>query len=123
LPYARMMLRRLNAGREAGLTAMAEGADLSCLRLPGEIALARRLADWPIAVEEALRKADGFYLASFLHDLSLLFFHQFNEWRPVSSDYLREAAAPARVALLAAVDTILDGGMAILGVDRVKEYD
>ncbi|WP_334128959.1 DALR anticodon-binding domain-containing protein [Sneathiella sp.] len=122
LPYARMLLRRLAAGREAGIKAIEEGADLSRLRLPGEISLARRLADWPLAVEETLRKADGYYLASFLHDLSLLFFRQFETLRPVSSDYLQGAAGEARIALFAAVETILDGGMTVLGVDMVKEY-
>ncbi|MAL80179.1 MAG: hypothetical protein CMN55_13905 [Sneathiella sp.] len=123
IPYARMMLARLNATWAAGERAILEGADLSFLNGGEERALMRRLADWPLAVEETLRKQDGFYLASFLQDLSLLFFRLFETERPISSDYLGGGAeTPARRVLLGALDAILDGGMTSLGVDMVKEY-
>ncbi|MDF2367285.1 DALR anticodon-binding domain-containing protein [Sneathiella sp.] len=123
IPYARLMLQRLGATAEAAETGMSDGVDMSVLKLPEEVALARLLSDWPLALERSMRKRDAFYLASFLQALSLLFFKLNKRVHPVSSNYLTaEAERPARLCLLGALDVILIGGVRLLGVDAVKEY-
>jgi arginyl-tRNA synthetase len=123
IPYARLMLERLGATAEAAQTGLSDGVDMSVLKLPEEVALARCLSDWPLALERAMRKRDAFYLASFLQALSLLFFQLKERVHPISSNYLTtEMERPARFCLLGALDRILIGGRDLLGVDAVKEY-
>ncbi len=123
IPYARMILQRLGVGENQAKAGANNGVDMSVLKLPVEMELARALCGWPPAVAACLRKGDSFYLASFLETLSLLFFRLFEGVHPVSSAYLTETAeGPARFALLGALDKILDGGTTVLGVERVKEY-
>ncbi|MCF8468634.1 MAG: hypothetical protein K9G33_14635, partial [Sneathiella sp.] len=81
------------------------------------------LSGWPVAVDRASRKADVFYLVSFLEEVSLLFFRAFETVRPLSSDYLIEPGkGQARLVLLEAVEQILSGGLKVLGLTNVKEY-
>ncbi len=122
IPYARLILHRMGATAEEAKAGVSDGVDMSVLRLPEEVALARRLSDWPLALERSLRKGDAFYLASFLQELSLLFFKLIERVHPISSNYLTaEAERPARVCLLGALDEILLGGVTLLGGDAVKE--
>ncbi|WP_288900646.1 DALR anticodon-binding domain-containing protein [uncultured Sneathiella sp.] len=123
IPYARLMLHRLGATAEEAKAGISDGVDMSVLKLPEEVALARRISDWPLALERAVRKRDAFYLASFLQELSLLFFRLNKRVHLISSTYLTaEAERSARVGLLGALDVILIGGVTLLGVDTVKEY-
>ena len=123
IPYARLMLQRLGATAEAAETGVSDGVDMSVLVLPEEVMLARQLNDWPLALEQALGKRDAFYLASFLQELSLLFFRLVERVHPISSNYLMaEAEGSARHCLLGALDRILSGGVGLLGVDTVREY-
>lgn len=123
IPYARLLLERLGATAEEAKAEVNDGVEMSVLELPEERALARYLNDWPLALEQALRKGDAFYLASFLQELSLLFFRLVERVHPISSNYLTtEAERPARLCLLGALDRILISGVRLLGVDAVKEY-
>jgi arginyl-tRNA synthetase len=123
IPYARLMLARLGTTAEKAKAVVNDGVDMSGLALPEERALARYLNDWPLALEQALRKGDAFYLASFLQELSLLFFRLVERVHPISSNYLTtETERPARLCLLGALDRILISGVRLLGVDAVKEY-
>ena len=118
IPYACMMLDKIMVKTE-----IQNGVDMSVLKLPIEVELARVISGWPLAVERTLKKRDGFYLVSFLHELSLLFFRHFDRVHPISSNYLTEAPEqPARLALLSALGALLNGGAILLGVDTVKEY-
>tara|TARA_R110000772_G_scaffold114545_3_gene219087 strand:+ start:257 stop:1282 length:1026 start_codon:yes stop_codon:yes gene_type:complete len=123
IPYARMMLGRLGATSEQTKAEAKNGVDMSILTLPEEVTLARGLCSGPLAVERALKAADGFHLAAHLQELSLLFFRLFDIVHPVSSTYLTLLEArPARLQLLGALDAVINDGVRVLGVDMVKEY-
>ena len=123
IPYARMMLGRLGATSEQAKAEAKNGVDMSILTLPEEVTLARGLCSGPLAVERALKAADGFHLAAHLQELSLLFFRLFDIVHPVSSTYLTLLEArPARLQLLGALDAVINDGVRVLGVDMVKEY-
>ena len=119
IPYMRMML----ATSEQTKAEAKNGVDMSILTLPEEVTLARGLCSGPLAVERALKAADGFHLAAHLQELSLLFFRLFDIVHPVSSTYLTLLEArPARLQLLGALDAVINDGVRVLGVDMVKEY-
>ncbi|MZR30860.1 DALR anticodon-binding domain-containing protein [Sneathiella litorea] len=123
IPYARLMLARFMTAMEEAKSELGEGVDMSVLKLPEEVALARRMNDWPLALERTVLKRDCFYLASFLQELSLLFFKLVERVHPISSGYLTtRAERSARHVLLVALETIIIGGVTLLGVDSVKEY-
>ncbi|TNE36482.1 MAG: hypothetical protein EP348_06990 [Alphaproteobacteria bacterium] len=122
IPFAKGRIAALLKGKEAGDSGAEETQ--GALTWPEEIALARKMCDWPLAVEEALSKGDVFYLTSFLHGLSLLFFALLDRAHPVSTDYLAEpGVACARLKLLKSTETLLSGGMELLQIHNLKEYE
>ncbi len=123
IPYARQMAQKLTAGVEAG-EGEGQAPDLSVLEGTVELKLTKLLCHWPLAVEQSLKKQDVFYLTSFLHDISLLFFQLVEAVRPISSDYLHEhGKRTARLYLLKSVDTVLTGALDILGISAKKEFE
>jgi len=91
----------------------------SCL----EIALAKLLCQWPLAVRRSLIEGDAMHLISFLQEITLLFFRLYQQVGLQSSDYLVDKEhKKARQLLLTAVKAQLCSGLDILDVDRAEEF-
>ncbi|MTJ05729.1 MAG: arginine--tRNA ligase [Sediminimonas qiaohouensis] len=114
--------------REAGLNvddAALAGADLSGLTHPSEMAVARKLAEWPRMVEIAGRTNEPHRIAFYLYDLASEFHSLWN--RGNEEPALRfvqdgdEATTRSKMALARAVTVVISAGLGILGVTPVEE--
>ncbi len=111
-------------GLDSSASALARG-DLSLLVDPGEIRLIKLLAQYPRVIEAAANAHEPHRIAFFLHDLaSDLHSHWTRgkdqpQLRFVNEE--RRDLTIARLALVAAVTSILAAGLAILGVHAPDE--
>ncbi|MFL1460615.1 arginine--tRNA ligase [Roseococcus sp. DSY-14] len=116
---ARSVLRA--AGEPAGLAE----ADLSPLRDPAELALIRRIAAWPRVVEGAAAAREPHRVAFFLSDLAGDFHLLWNKGREDAALRFIQEADPAgtraRLALVAALATVIRSGLGVMGVTPVEE--
>ncbi|GAB4179219.1 MAG: arginine--tRNA ligase [Rhodocyclaceae bacterium] len=91
----------------------ARGFDPGALATARELALCRRLADFPDTVEEAARSLAPHAIAFYLRDLAAEFHAWYNAERILVED---EAVRGARLALSLAVKSVLASGLRLLGV-------
>jgi arginyl-tRNA synthetase len=118
----------LARAREAGLATHDAGlasADLSLLGGAGELALARKLAEWPRQVEAAAGSNEPHRIAFYLYDLASSF-HSLQHQGKVDPElrFLREDApdvSRARLALVRATQIVIATGLGILGVAPMDE--
>ncbi len=96
-------------GAEADFTA----ADLSGLTAPSEVALMRKLADYPDMLTSAAAELAPHDLAFYLRDLAAAFHTYYAAERFLVDD---PVLARARMALLAATAQVLRNALAVLGV-------
>jgi arginyl-tRNA synthetase len=98
-----------------------EKADLSALRDPGEIDLARRLAGFPRLINAAASAHEPHRIAFYLYDLASALHAQWT--RGNDSPHLRfiqsndGVVTSARLALIAATKTVIKSGLQVLGVE------
>jgi arginyl-tRNA synthetase len=98
-----------------------EKADLSILTDEGEIALIKKLADFPKLIDGAARSHEPHRLAFYLYDLASALHGQWT--RGNDSPHLRfiqsndGVATTARLALIAATKQVITSGLKILGVE------
>jgi arginyl-tRNA synthetase len=91
----------------------------------GEIALIRRMAEWPRVVESAAEAHEPHRVAFYLYDLASAFHAQWN--RGNENEGLRFIASgdgeltAARLALVRAVATVIASGLGVMGVAPVEE--
>lgn len=111
--------------RAAEARGLEPGENLDSLADPAEMAVLRRLAAWPRLVEGAAEAREPHRIAFFLYDLASDFHMLWNRGRDDAAlRFLQEdhqAETRARVALVAAVATVLRSGMWVLGVTAVEE--
>ena len=111
--------------RAAGEPADLAGADLSPLTDPAELALIRRIASWPRVVEGAAAAREPHRIAFFLSDLAGDFHLLWNKGREDTSLRFIQEADPAgtraRLALVAALATVIRSGLGVMGVTPVEE--
>jgi arginyl-tRNA synthetase len=99
-------------------------ADLGVLDHPAELALIRRLADWPRQVELAARTHEPHRIAGYLADLASDLHGHWNRGndepglRFVQDD---PATGAAKLALARGISVVICAGLAILGVDPVED--
>jgi arginyl-tRNA synthetase len=111
-------------GMDAGPAALS-GADLGLLAHPTQIALMRRMAEWPRLVEQAAGAQEPHRVAFFLYDLAAEFHAHYNLAREEPA--LRvlqdgdEAGNRARLALMDAVSVVIATGLGILGVTPAED--
>jgi arginyl-tRNA synthetase len=86
---------------------------LSSLRLPEELALVKRLVEFPDLVAGAARTREPHRLAYWLHELAGLFHPYYKAHRILQPD--RDLML-ARLALCTAVGDVLRNGLDLLGV-------
>ncbi|CBS88982.1 arginine--tRNA ligase [Azospirillum lipoferum] len=105
--------------------ALAAAANLARLDAEEEMALAKRMATWPRVVEAAAEAHEPHRIAFFLYDLASDFHALWNRGRDDTSlRFLIEGDAElttARLALIAAVATVIASGLAVMGVEPVEE--
>jgi arginyl-tRNA synthetase len=100
-------------------------ADLSSLAAPEELALIRRLVNWPRLVEQAAEAREPHRIAFYLYELAGDFHALWNAGRDdaalrfLQADHPAETAA--RLVLVAATATVIRSGLAICGVTPVEE--
>ena len=123
--------RTYSAFRRAAEEALAPGADeltsadLSLLDDPGEIALMRRLAEWPRLIETAAAHHEPHRLTFYLYDLASDFNAQWNRGQDEPSLRFVQAdnteLGKARLALVMSVRVVISAGLGILGVTPMSE--
>ncbi|MCM8736418.1 arginine--tRNA ligase [Azospirillum sp. A1-3] len=105
--------------------ALAASANLARLDAEEEMALAKRMATWPRVVEAAAEAHEPHRIAFFLYDLASDFHALWNRGRDDASlRFLIEGDAElttARLALIAAVATVIASGLKVMGVEPVEE--
>ena len=99
--------------------------DFSLLTDPGELALIRRIAAWPRAVEQAAAARQPHRIAFFLHELASEFHTHWNKGKD-SPDlrFIMEnngLLSHARLGLVRALILVMASGLAMLGVSSPDE--
>ncbi|MBU2360270.1 MAG: arginine--tRNA ligase, partial [Alphaproteobacteria bacterium] len=118
----------LRKAGEAGIDvddATLAGADLSGLTHPAELAIARKVAEWPRMVEIAAKGHEPHKIAFYLYDLAS---DLHGLWNLGNSDtslrFLQDgdnATSQSKIALIRAVQVVIAAGLGILGVTPVQE--
>ncbi|MBK1635958.1 arginine--tRNA ligase [Rhodovulum adriaticum] len=118
----------LRKAREAGIAvddATLAGADLGDTTHEAELAVAKKLAEWPRLVEIAARSHEPHRIAFYLYDLASEFHALWNRGNDTPAlRFLQEgdaAASTAKIALARAVAVVISAGLGILGVEPVEE--
>lgn len=118
----------LRKGREAGLDlddATLAAADLGRLGHEAELAVARKIAEWPRLVEIAARTHEPHRIAFYLYELASDFHALWNRGNDDAAlRFLQEgdvATTQAKIALIRAVAVVISGGLGILGVAPLDE--
>jgi len=113
---------------EAGIavdTATLAAADLSRLSHDAEIALARKVAEWPRLVEIAARGHEPHRIAFYLYELASDLHGLWNRGNDDQSlRFFQEgdsATTQAKIALIQSVAVVISGGLGILGVTPAEE--
>ncbi len=125
--HARVMsvMRRAEAAGIATDAATLGAADLGLITHESELAVARKLAEWPRLVEVAARTHEPHRVAFYLYELAGDFHALWNrgndlpELRFVQPD--DAATSQAKMALARAVCVVISSGLGILGVTPAQE--
>jgi arginyl-tRNA synthetase len=106
---------------DAALAAVA----LDSLAAEAELALIRRLAQWPRTVEAASQAREPHRIAFFLYDLAADFHMLWNRGKDDATLRFLQPDRPtetlARLALVAATAVVIRSGLAVMGVTPVEE--
>ena len=101
------------------------GADLSGLSHEAELAVARKIAEWPRLVEIAARTHEPHRVAFYLYDLASEFHALWNRGHDDPTlRFLQDdqpATSRSKIALARAVTVVISTGLGILGVVPVEE--
>jgi arginyl-tRNA synthetase len=118
----------LRKASEAGIAvddATLAGADLSGLTHEAELAVARKIAEWPRLVEIAGRTNEPHRVAFYLYDLASDLHALWNRGNDDASlRFIQEgdaATSQAKIALARAVTVVISAGLGILGVTPAEE--
>jgi arginyl-tRNA synthetase len=91
---------------------------------PAELAVIRKLAEWPRLVEIAAKGNEPHRVAFYLYELASDFHGLWNRGNDDDSlRFLQEdtASSAAKIALVRAVGVVISAGLGILGVTPVEE--
>ncbi len=112
------------AGIDVSDTALA-GADLALVEHEAELALIRKLAEWPRIVELAARTQEPHRVAVYLSELAAEFHGLWNRGNDLPAlRFVQEgdpATTKAKIALARATGVVIRAGLGILGVTPVEE--
>ena len=108
-----------------GVAVAPHDADLSRLTDRGELAVIRRMAEWPRLVETAAQHHEPHRVTFYLYDLASEFNAQWNRGQDDPSLRFVQPDDPdltnARLAMVMAVRVVLSAGLGILGVTPMTE--
>lgn len=116
-----------NAGEQspAAMKAYEEGkADLKVLSDEAELAVLKKMAYWPVVVEQAAHACEPHRIAFYLQELAAAFHGLWNlgndreSLRFIVAD---DAVTTARLAFVGAIATVLSSGLRVLGVEPLEE--
>ncbi|MDD9727359.1 arginine--tRNA ligase [Roseovarius sp. SK2] len=118
----------MRKAREAGIdvddTTLA-GADLSVLQDTAQLAVAKKIAEWPRLVEIAGRTNEPHRVAFYLYDLASDLHSLWNRGNDLPAlrflDETDIAGSQAKIALARAVTVVISAGLGILGVTPAEE--
>ncbi len=117
-------LRKAAQGLDVSDAALAQ-ADLSHIAHPAEIALARKLAEWPRLVEVASAAGEPHRVALYLSELAAEFHGLWNRGNEDPALRFVQEDAPeatlAKIALVRACAVVISSALAILGVTPAEE--
>ena len=112
-------------GAEAVTDAQLADCDLDSLQAEPELAVIRRLAQWPRLVEAAAQAREPHRIAFFLYDLAADFHMLWNRGKDDAALRFLQADQPvetlARLALVAATAVVIRSGLSVMGVEPVEE--
>jgi arginyl-tRNA synthetase len=112
-------------GSNAVTDAVLAEAPLDSLAADAEMALIRRLAQWPRTVEAASQAREPHRIAFFLYDLAADFHMLWNRGKDDATLRFLQADRPAetlaRLALVASTAVAIRSGLAVMGVTPVEE--
>ena len=112
-------------GAEATADAALARVPLDGLRAEPEMALIRRLAQWPRCITAAAQAREPHRIAFFLYDLAADFHTLWNRGKDDSTLRFLQATQPgdslARLALVAATAIVIRSGLGVMGVAPVEE--
>lgn len=117
----------LRKARDAGVDlsdASLLAADHAILSHPAELALLKKVAEWPRLVEIAARNNEPHRVAFYLYELASEFHGFWNRGNDEQSlRFVQDdpATTQAKIALAKAVSVVICSGLAILGVTPVEE--
>jgi len=118
----------LRKAREAGIDvtdATLEAADLSILTHEAEVAMAKKIAEWPRLVEIAARNNEPHRVAFYLYELASEFHGLWNRGNDDTTlRFIQDgdpATSQAKIALARSVSVVICSGLGILGVTPVEE--
>lgn len=118
----------LRKAREAGIDvtdATLQAADLSVLTHEAEVAMAKKIAEWPRLVEIAARNNEPHRVAFYLYELASEFHGLWNRGNEDASlRFVQDGdvtTSQAKIALARSVSVVISSGLAILGVTPVEE--
>jgi len=120
---ASVLRKAAEAGVDTSDTALA-GMALDGLDHPAELALIRKLGDWPRQVEIAARANEPHRIAGFLSELASdlhTHWNRGNEEPGLRFIQDNKATMAAKIALARAVGVVISAGLGILGVTPVEE--
>ncbi len=118
------VLRRAAEGGMDVSDAALCGADLGHLAHPAELALAKKIAEWPRLVDIAARGNEPHRVAFYLYELAADLHGLWNRGNDDTSlRFIQDDAATslAKIALVRAVGVVICSGLGILGVTPVEE--
>ncbi|MBC7142761.1 MAG: arginine--tRNA ligase, partial [Rhodobacteraceae bacterium] len=118
------VIRKATEAGTAADDATLAAADLAPLSHEAEIALAKKVAEWPRLVEIAARGQEPHRVAFYLYDLASDLHALWNRGNEDASlRFLQDdvATSQAKIALARAAGVVISAGLAILGVTPVEE--
>ena len=121
----RSVLRRASEAGIAVDDARLQASDLTLLSHPSELAVAKKLAEWPRLIEIAARTNEPHRVAFFLYELASELHALWNKGNDEPSlRFVQEddpGTSQAKIALARAVSVVISAGLAILGVTPAEE--
>ena len=118
----------LGKARDSGIAvddATLKAADLSLLAHEAEMAVVKKLAEWPRLVEIAARTNEPHRVAFYLYELAGEFHALWNRGNDLPElRFLQEgdsSATQAKIALIRSVSIVISAGLGILGVTPAEE--
>ncbi len=125
--YARInsVLRKANAAEIDVSDAALMAVNDAHLAHEAELAVARKLAEWPRLLELAAKHNEPHRIAFYLYDLSAEFHSLWNRGKDEPDlRFLQEdkiATSQAKISLIRAVSVVISAGLGILGVTPMEE--